>query len=125
MRKVPLLFSVAALIVIAWSFHADAPDPADDQTAEASSALHRVYIDPASGQLSSGPTGTPVDLDKNMMEGLNRSSEGLVQKDGPHGGKGVHLNGRFREVGIATIDADGKLTINYVDHVTQDPNDNR
>ena len=116
MRKMPLLFSLAALFVIVGAFQSDAPTPTSTPALDASSSM-RVYLDPATGQITSDPSHYPIDLDKQVANGLNRSSEGLVVEDSPVSGKMVRLDGRFREAGIATIDADGNLTSVYVDHI--------
>lgn len=70
----------------------DAPDRADGPTSEV--AL------PSNAELMSNPY---------LRNALSRSSEGLVFQRAPGGGVSVDLQGRFQNVSVARIDADGEI----------------
>ena len=58
------------------------------------------------------PDQVAQDLGKDVNDALSRSEQGLQQVDNPvSGGKMVNLQGRFQNTYTATVDADGKLTV--------------
>ena len=116
-RKVPLLLSVLAVVVVAvWMTQADTPiavEATDDpQVLNTGEAGMRVYIDPATGEFLQGPPHPLVtEAVKDINDPFSTSSEGLQQVPAPvGGGVMVDLKGRFQQTVTATIDDSGKVT---------------
>jgi len=110
-----LLIAIAGTAICAVTaaialMHPSAPvaeSPAGPYTPE-----YRVYIDPATGALTSQPSGSdPAPLGKDTERALSTSSEGLreVPSPVPGGGTMVDLQGRFHNVSVATVDENGDL----------------
>ncbi|MCW5550839.1 MAG: hypothetical protein KIS67_01605 [Verrucomicrobiae bacterium] len=82
----------------------------------AASAGRRVYMDPATGRPSSGPPPIPPGLARfpEVANALSTSSEGLRELPVPIPGGGVmvDLQGRFRSLVTATVNADGTVGLN-------------
>jgi hypothetical protein len=99
--------AVAAGMVLMHQSAPVAESPAGPHTPE-----YRVCIDPATGALTSQPTGAgAAPVGKDTERSLSTSSEGLreVPSPVPGGGTMVDLQGRFRNVSVATVDENGDL----------------
>jgi len=73
----------------------------------------RVYRDPQTGQLGPPPTGVvPHGLTISEQRMLSRSDQGLKSRTLPSGGVAIDLQGRYRNMAIATVGADGQTTVN-------------
>jgi len=73
-------------------------------------AALRVHVDPETGEIVPVPvTGLDkAELDRQMKESLNRSSEGLQQVHHPDGRVSMDLQGRYRSLSVATVDSNGQ-----------------
>jgi hypothetical protein len=76
-------------------------------------------VDPETGHLTSvPPAGVPaLELSAQEIEMLSRSTEGLVLRRSANGAVTVDLGGRFRQLSVATIAADGTVQKHCVDSV--------
>ena len=73
----------------------------------------RVYRDPQTGQLAPPPPGLqPPELSAAELRMLNRSDQGLQMRTLPRGGVAVDLQGRYQNMAVATVGADGKTAVN-------------
>ena len=78
----------------------------------------RVYRDPETGQLGRAP-GPPLALSPGEQRMLSRSTQGLTSRVLPNGTVALDLKGGFMNLSIATRNADGKMSMNCVDHPDQ------
>lgn len=133
----------AGLVLLAGAAGAADPEPATaeaaaaatqtedtrEATAEDSSVAAaglKVFVDPASGALVVPPRTKRLTLDRlspEMREALSTSSDGLVEVTTPNGTVLVNLQGRFRSASIATVGADGEVTITHGVPVTPEAGD--
>jgi hypothetical protein len=82
----------------------------------------RVYRDPATGKIGPPPAGfQPPGLSIAEEHMLNRTGHGLRERTLPNGAVAVDLQGRFRNMTIATTDAEGKAAVNCT-HTTSEAN---
>ena len=73
----------------------------------------RVYRDPQTGQLGPLPTGVvPPGLTVSEQHMLSRSDQGLKSRTLPSGGVAIDLQGRYRNMTVATVDSNGQATVN-------------
>jgi hypothetical protein len=78
----------------------------------------KIYIDPQTGQLTTEPAGAvPLQLSPAEANALSTSHQGLVESLSPVPGGGVivDLQGRFQNPIFATVDANGKVTIQHLE----------
>lgn len=111
-RKAPLwiaAIATSALLVVLLVGLPSAP------TSPQGAAL-RVHLDPETGDIVPVPvTGLDkAELDRQMKESLNRSSEGLQQVHHPDGRVSMDLQGRFRSLSVATVDSNGQAKVGCV-----------
>jgi hypothetical protein len=76
-------------------------------------AGQRIYIDPATGKFTERPVDARAAQEDAQDNALSTSHEGLVERPLPGGGSVIDLQGRFQSPLIATLDANGKLTIDH------------
>lgn len=75
----------------------------------------RVYRDPQTGRLGPRPAGVaPLGLTISEQRMLSRSDQGLKSRTLPRGGVAIDLQGRFRNMSIATIGSDEQAAVNCV-----------
>lgn len=75
----------------------------------------RVYRDPQTGRLGPRPAGVaPLGLTISEQRMLSRSDQGLKSRTLPRGGVALDLQGRFRNMSIATIGSGEQATVNCV-----------
>jgi len=75
----------------------------------------RVYRDPQTGRLGPPPHGVePPVLTAAERRMLSRSDQGLRPRTLPGGGVAVDLRGRYRNMAVATVGADGQAAVNCV-----------
>jgi hypothetical protein len=69
-----------------------------------------IHIDPQTGARTARP---PADAAAAMAgnPAFSTSSQGLVEEPAPGGGVTVNLQGRFRSAVVATVGADGKVSV--------------
>ena len=68
----------------------------------------RVYMDPETGEITSGPQ--PVaELDPEMANALRHDDTGLAVETHPNGAKSLDLDGRYADVVVVRIDENGKM----------------
>jgi hypothetical protein len=79
-------------------------------TAVQPAAGMRVFVDPQTGKVVAPPPGTPAE---SQAPDLSTSSEGLTETRLPGGGAKVDLQGRFQTPLVATVGADGKVSIDH------------
>ena len=73
----------------------------------------RVYRDPQTGRLGPPPPSLePLGLTTAEQRMLSRSDHGLRPRTLPSGGVAVDLQGRYRNMAVATVDADGQAAVN-------------
>lgn len=73
----------------------------------------RVYRDPQTGRLGPPPAGMQLPaLTAGEQRMLDRSDSGLQARQLPGGGVAVNLQGRFRSMAVATVDAGGQPAVN-------------
>jgi len=93
----------------------DVPAALTEKPARAPVAVQgmRVYRDPQTGRLGPPPPGiTPPGLTNAEQRMLSRSDQGLRPRTLPGGGVAVDLQGRFRNMAVATVGADGQAVVN-------------
>jgi hypothetical protein len=72
----------------------------------------RVYRDPETGQLGPPPPGVqPPGLSVAEQRMLNRSDGGLQARTLPRGGVAVDLQGRYQNMAVANVGADGQAEV--------------
>ena len=89
------------------------PNPSSPAIPGAAAGI-RVYRDPKTGKFGVPPTGSAARrLSPPLQSALSRSDEDLeeVYSDTPAGGVVVDLRGRFLAPVVATLDADGKVSV--------------
>jgi len=75
----------------------------------------RVYRDPQTGRLGPLPAGVvPPGLTISEQQMLSRSDQGLKSRTLPRGGVAIDLQGRYRNMSIATIGSGEQATVNCV-----------
>jgi hypothetical protein len=73
----------------------------------------RVYRDPQTGRLGPPPPDlAPIGLTTAEQRMLSRSDQGLRPRTLPGGGVAVDLQGRYRNMAVATVGADGQAAVN-------------
>ena len=73
----------------------------------------RVYRDPVTGRLGPLPPGVvPPGLTISEQRMLSRSDQGLKSRMLPSGGVAIDLQGRYRNMSMATVGSDGQATVN-------------
>jgi hypothetical protein len=87
-----------------------------DPGAAVSSGL-TVHIDPVTGRFTKAGGGVPMQLSPAEVNAMSTSHQGLVEtlSPRPHGGAVMYLQGRFQSPLVATVDAQGKVTIQHLD----------
>lgn len=70
----------------------------------------KVFVDPRTGAVVPPPTAEAAEV---LVPETNTSSVGLVEKPLVGGGSKVDLQGRFQKPLVATMGADGKVTIQH------------
>ena len=72
-----------------------------------------VYLDPETGQLTTGtePAEAVLELNPALENALSQSSEGLVPEYHADGSVSLDLQGRFQSASIARIGKDGKVVV--------------
>lgn len=88
----------------------------DNQTTEPTEFAQRIYLDPKTGRLlSEPPLGAAVmALSPAELNMLSTSHSGLVEVPLPDGGYLLDIQGRFRNLAVATLAEDGTIVINEV-----------
>ena len=69
----------------------------------------RVYRDPQTGRLGPLPAGV---VPPGLQRMLSRSDKGLKSRTLPSGGVAIDLQGRYRNMSMATVGSDGQATVN-------------
>jgi len=73
----------------------------------------RVYRDPLTGRLGPLPAGvTPPGLTLSEQRMLSRTDQGLKSRTLPSGGVAINLQGRYRNMSVATVGSNGQATVN-------------
>lgn len=130
-RSIGILGGLAALTIAATSLAADGgklpeslPEPTPPAPTEPASAASEagaaglvIYIDPATGELTTEPTAEQVEALHQTFEARHpRSTAGLVAFELEHGGRGVFLGNRFQSALVARPRADGTFELRCADH---------
>ena len=95
------------------------PPPAEKSAVNPAAASGMiVHIDPRTGAIikTPAPAAVPLQLSPQMLNALSTSHQGLVQERSslPAGGVKVDLQGRFHSPLVATIDSNGKMTMQHL-----------
>ncbi len=110
-RKWILLSVITAFVLLGFAFEAQRPvTVATTSTVSSHEAGMILNVDPATGQIVDHPVPGSVSLvlDQDLANDVSTSSEGLQAVHTGHGTM-VDLQGRFNNMSVATIDANGKL----------------
>lgn len=70
----------------------------------------KVFVDPQTGAVIPPPTAAAAEA---LVSEMNTSSVGLVEEPLVDGGSKVNLQGRFQKPLVATMGADGQVTIQH------------
>jgi hypothetical protein len=110
-----LAMSAATVVVLSPGETTDSQALAVGSTAPepAGTAAMRAYIDPETGELTTGiePTESVLSLNPDLQNALSQDSEGLVPEYHADGSVSLDLQGRFQSASIARIGKDGKVII--------------
>lgn len=99
-----------ALVTSTCGYAADDPADAAGQVPAQSSA--RVYVNPQTGEVGGPPPGVqPPGLSVAEQKMLSRSSRGLEVRTLPSGAMLLNLQGRFRNMSTASVNADGEVEL--------------
>jgi hypothetical protein len=74
-----------------------------------------VQVDPQTGQIKPLTPAEAQQLADGLKTMLNKSTEGLVPEKHPDGSVSINLQGRFQNVAVARVNADGTLEQSCVD----------
>ena len=74
-----------------------------------------VQVDPQTGQIKPLTPAEAQQLADGLKTMLNKSTEGLVPEKHPDGSASIDLQGRFQNVAMARVNADGTLEQSCVD----------
>lgn len=90
----------------------DTRDDACDGLAPAVRGGRMAYLDPATGRLvAEPPYGVrTLEMTPEALYMFSSSNAGLVSWETPDGGVAMHLQGRFRQGTVATVQEDGGIT---------------
>jgi hypothetical protein len=71
------------------------------------------YIDPETGELTTGPrpAGVSVELDPDLQNALRRDDQGLEVVKHADGTWSMDLQGRYQHVSMVRIDENGNMTV--------------
>jgi hypothetical protein len=73
----------------------------------------RVYRDPQTGRIGPLPTGiAPPGITLSEQRMLSRTDQGLKSRTVQSGGIAIDLQGRYRNMSVATVGSDGQATVN-------------
>lgn len=81
----------------------------DDSVSTVQVAGQTVAIDRATGRLRPPTPEERKALAAGLEKMLNRSTEGLIERQHPNGMKSVNLQGRFQSVAVANVKSDGTV----------------
>lgn len=95
-------------------------DPPPVAPAAQGSAGITVYKDPKTGRFVPVPQEGAAELSKALGDALSTSQEGLVEVPAPGGGFMVDLRGRFQSATMATVAADGTVTVHCGESVKKE-----
>jgi hypothetical protein len=87
--------------------------PAEERTG---TKTVRVFYDPETGEVISVPFRETPSLSAPVARALIRSTEGLQVFKLENGGKGVHLDGRYKHAFMVRVRPDGSLETLCTDH---------
>jgi hypothetical protein len=82
-------------------------------------AGQEVQVNPQTGQVRQMTPEQAQRLADSLKTMLNKSSEGLVQEQHPDGSVSMDLQGRFQNVVVARVEADGTVTQSCIDKPKQ------
>ena len=112
-KRVWILSAITAAAAWGLQFHAPAGHSAGDAAPVPAMTGMVVHVDPVTGEFVEPRDGTvPVALDKETLNSLSTSAEGLAETPSPVPGGGVmvDLRGRFQSTHVAVVDGDGQLS---------------
>jgi hypothetical protein len=70
------------------------------------------YIDPETGELTTGPApASEVEVDADLKNALRRDDTGLEVVTHADGSKSMDLQGRYQHVSVIRIDENGLMTV--------------
>jgi len=110
-----LAVTAATVVVLSSSDSTDSNALAVGSTGVSSSstAAMRAYLDPETGQLTTGldPSDAAIELNPDLQNALSQESEGLVAQKHADGSVSIDLQGRFQSASATRIGKDGKVVI--------------
>lgn len=94
----------------------DMSKPESAESGDIARSAQRVYLDPRTGRvLREPPSGAQVlTLSPAELNMISTSHKGLVERSLPGGGYMLDLQGRFRNMAVATVAGDGTVVIHEV-----------
>ena len=123
-----LVLSAATLVFLSPSSSTDTQGVAVGSGTESpGTAGMRAYLDPETGELTTGPLPAGVvEIDAETENALRHDNEGLELKRHPDGSVSMDLQGRFQSASVARIDENGVVTIcsDNVENVERSLNEN-
>jgi hypothetical protein len=97
-----------AVTVVALSPSFTHESAANAVSAPGSSAM-RVYLDPETGTVTSTPTADATfEIEAALSNALRHDTEGLAQVTHSDGAVSINLDGRYNDVLVVRVDANGK-----------------
>jgi len=103
-----LLACAVTVVALSPSF---THESAANVTAPGASAM-RVYLDPETGAVSSVPTADATfEIEAALDNALRHDTEGLAQVTHGDGAVSINLDGRYNDVVVVRVDANGKQEI--------------
>lgn len=107
-----VLSAAAAMVALSSnpSTESNAAITADNASGQAGMMA---YIDPETGELTTGPrpAGVAIELDPDMQNALRRDDQGLEVVKHADGTWSMDLQGRYQHVSMVRIDENGALTV--------------
>lgn len=100
-----LLACAVTVVALSPSF---THESAASVSAPGSSAM-RVYLDPETGEVTSTPTADATfEIEAALDNALRHDTEGLAQVSHTGGAVSINLDGRYNDVMVVRVDANGK-----------------
>ena len=112
-RKLLVLSILPAFALLGMTHDTQAPAKASTATPFAQGLV--LNIDPVTGAIidQPAPGATKLAVPAALASHMSTSDDGLIEQPNPSGGKGLYVNlqGRYQNAIVATVDANGKLSV--------------
>ena len=125
-RRLPALIALAAVVLVIAAISAlsrqlvaENPNVQPENSKKYTTvkvAGQDVQVDPQTGKLKPLSAEQAQELAAGLKKMLNKSADGLTQVQNADGSTSMDLNGRFRNVVVASETQDGNLSMSCVDN---------